>query len=534
MNMALQAACHLNGEFDDPPLLQLEGLTKAFHSVVANRDVSLSIRPGEIHAVLGENGAGKSTLMKMIYGVLVPDAGTISWDGDSVALTSPAQARKLGIGMVFQHFSLFESLTVAENIALTVPGSRAGLSARIREIGARFSLPVNPDSLVHSLSVGERQRVEIIRCLLQEPRLIIMDEPTSVLPPAGIPALFDTIRELAAQGCAVLFISHKLEEIRSLCHSATVMRAGEVVATVDPRRASASELAHLMIGREIPQPKRSAPKPGREAVLEVAGLSQPSDDPFGVGLHDLDLRLYPGEIVGIAGISGNGQKELAAILSGETVLDRRRRDRVRLSGSGCGDMDARLRRNLGLAFVPEDRNGRGSVPEMTLADNALLTGHGQGMVRRGLIRRDRVRGFAESCIREMGVRCTGADAEARSLSGGNLQKFIMGREIRLKPKVLVAAQPTWGVDVGAAAMIRQQLIDLRDSGVGILVISEELEELFEVSDRIHVLFRGRLSPALDRADSTISTIGDYMTGGFLSRDGIESGQAGSGETGATA
>lgn len=237
-----------------------------------------------------------------------------------------------------------------------------------------------------------------------------------------------------------------------------------------------------MIGREIPQPKRSAPTPGRDAVLELAGLSQPSDDPFGVGLHDLDLRLFPGEIVGIAGISGNGQKELAAILSGETVLDRRRRDQVRLSGSGCGDMDARLRRRQGLAFVPEDRNGRGSVPEMTLADNALLTGHGQGMVRRGLIERGRVRAFAESCIRDMGVRCTGPEAEARSLSGGNLQKFIMGREIRLKPRVLVAAQPTWGVDVGAAALIRQQLIDLRDSGVGILVISEELDELFEISD----------------------------------------------------
>ncbi|RJL13094.1 ABC transporter ATP-binding protein [Paracoccus siganidrum] len=519
--MAVTAACHLRSADAGPPLLELGGVTKAFQTVVANRDVSLAIRPGEIHAVLGENGAGKSTLMKMIYGVFPPDAGEMRWNGETVVLTSPAQARKLGIGMVFQHFSLFESLTVAENISLTVPGGVARLTTRIREIGQRFSLPVNPVALVHSLSVGERQRVEIIRCLLQEPRLIIMDEPTSVLPPSGIPALFDTIRELAAQGCAVLFISHKLEEIRSLCHGATVMRAGEVVATVDPRRASASELAHLMIGREIPHPKRSAPTPGRDPVLELRGLSQPSDDPFGTGLHDVDLRLYPGEIVGIAGISGNGQKELAALLSGEAVLDRGRRDLVRILGSGCGDMDASRRRDLGLAFVPEDRNGRGSVPEMTLAENALLTGHAQGMVRRGLIERSRMRAFAETCIREMGVRCTGADAEARSLSGGNLQKFIMGREIRLKPKVLVAAQPTWGVDVGAAALIRQQLIDLRDAGVGILVISEELDELFEVSDRIHVLFRGRLSPALGRAEATVSTIGDYMTGGFLSPDATE-------------
>lgn len=523
MGMAVQAACHPEPEETAPPLLELGGVTKAFQAVVANRDVSLSIRPGEIHAVLGENGAGKSTLMKMIYGVFPPDAGEIRWNGESTVLTSPAQARKLGIGMVFQHFSLFESLSVAENISLTVPGGVASLGRRIREIGQRFSLPVNPDALVHSLSVGERQRVEIIRCLLQEPRLIIMDEPTSVLPPGGIPALFDTIRELAAQGCAVLFISHKLEEIRSLCHSATVMRAGEVVATVDPRGASASELAHLMIGREIPHPKRTPPRPGDQPVLELAGLSQPSDDPFGVGLHDLNLRIHPGEIVGIAGISGNGQQELAALLSGEATLARGRRDMVRIAGRGCGDMDASRRRGLGLAFVPEDRNARGSVPEMTLAENALLTGHGQGMVRRGLIERSRMREFAESCIREMGVRCTGPHAEARSLSGGNLQKFIMGREIRLRPRVLVAAQPTWGVDVGAAALIRQRLIDLRDAGVGILVISEELDELFEVSDRIHVLFRGRLSPGLDRAEARVPVIGDYMTGGFLAQEEMRPG-----------
>ncbi len=502
----------------DPPLLELAGVTKAFQSVVANRDVSLSIRPGEIHAVLGENGAGKSTLMKMIYGVLTPDEGDMRWMGQPVALHSPAHARKLGIGMVFQHFSLFESLTVAENISLTVPESLARLRARIAEIGARFSLPVNPDALVHALSVGERQRVEIIRCLLQEPRLIIMDEPTSVLPPSGIPALFATIRELAAQGCAVLFISHKLEEIRSLCHSATVMRAGEVVATVDPARASASELARLMIGREIPHPRRSAPHPGREPVLEVDGLTQPSDEAFGVTLEALRLKLYPGEILGIAGISGNGQKELAALLSGETTLDRHRRGLIRVAGTPCGDRDASQRRMLGLAFVPEDRNGRGSIPEMTLAENALLTAHAQGgMVRRGLIERGRMRAFAERCIAEMGVRCTGPGAEARSLSGGNLQKFIMGREIRLQPGVLIAAQPTWGVDVGAAAMIRQQLIDLRDTGVGILVISDELDELYEVSDRIHVLFRGHLSPPLGRAEADVATIGDYMTGGFLGR-----------------
>lgn len=516
MGMAAVAALQPEPVDTGPPLLQLAGLTKTFRTVTANSEVSLSIRKGEIHAILGENGAGKSTLMKMIYGVFPPDSGEVRWNGEKVDLSSPAQARKMGIGMVFQHFSLFESLTVAENISLTVPGGVAKLAGRIREVGERFSLPVNPDALVHELSVGERQRIEIIRCLLQEPQLLIMDEPTSVLPPSGIPGLFATIRELAAQGCAVLFISHKLEEIRSLCHSATVMRAGKVVAAVDPRRASASELAHLMIGREISHPKRSPAKPGRDALLELKGLTLPSDDPFGVNLQDVNLQVRPGEIVGIAGISGNGQRELASLLSGEVLLARDRRDRIYIRGSACGDIDANGRRNLGMAFVPEDRNERGSVPEMTLAENALLTGHPHGMVRRGLIERSRMRAFADACITEMDVRCTGADAEARSLSGGNLQKFIMAREIRLGPDVLVAAQPTWGVDVGAAALIRQKLIDLRDSGVGILVLSEELDELFEISDRLHVLFRGHLSPSLERADATISIVGDYMTGGFLS------------------
>ena len=500
------------------PLLELIGVTKTFSSVTANKDVSLSILPGEIHAILGENGAGKSTLMKMIYGVMAPDAGEIRWNGTPVRLRNPAHARSLGIGMVFQHFSLFESLSVAENISLTVNQSAAKLGPQIARIADQFGLPINPDALVHSLSVGQRQRVEIIRCLLQEPKLIIMDEPTSVLPPSGIPVLFETIRKLAARGCAVLFISHKLEEIRALCHSATVVRAGRVVASIDPTRETAAELAKLMIGRDIPHPKRTAPKPSEFSALEVRKLSCESDEPFGVKLQDIEIALRPGEIIGVAGISGNGQKELAAILSGETPLAHRDRDLIRIGDVACGDSGADRRRNMGLAFVPEERNGRGSVPEMTLAQNALLTAHSHGMVQRGLIAHQRARDFAQRCIVEMDVRCTGANAEARSLSGGNLQKFIIGREIRLKPKVLIASQPTWGVDVGAAASIRQQLIDLREAGVAILVISDELEELFEISDRIHVLFRGRLSAPLERNRADISTIGHFMTGGFLTAD----------------
>ena len=508
------------------PLLEMVGVSKSFPGVIANDDVSLRVMPGEIHAILGENGAGKSTLMKLIYGVIAPDRGELRWKGERVEIANPAHARSLGIGMVFQHFSLLESLTVAENISLATPHRARALEGRISEIGERFGLPVDPRALVHSLSVGQRQRAEIIRCLLQEPRLIIMDEPTSVLPPTGIPALFETIRTLASQGCAVLFISHKLEEIRALCHKATVMRAGKVVATVDPTLETSEALARAMIGREVPTAPRTPPRPAAIPALRVERLDYRPEDPFGTALQGIELAVHPGEIVGIAGVSGNGQRELSAALSGEARLPSRERDRVIIDNTPCGDFGPGARRRLGLAFVPEERNGRGAVPEMSLVKNSLLTAHHLGMVRRGVIAFGQARAFAERCITEMDVRCNGASAEAHSLSGGNLQKFIVGREIRLNPRVLVVSQPTWGVDVGAAASIRRQLIELRDGGAAILVISDELDELFETADRIHVLFRGRLSPSLARQEADTAVIGSYMTGDFLRHADAPRGDAG--------
>ena len=500
------------------PLLELVGVTKAFPAVLANDAVSLAIAPGEICAILGENGAGKSTLVKTIYGVLTPDAGEIRWRGEPIVIRNPAHARTLGIGMVFQHFSLFETLTVAENISLATTEKPAKLVPAIIELGERFGLPVDPQALVHSLSVGERQRVEIIRCLLQDPQLIIMDEPTSVLPPSGIPPLFETIRKLTSQGRAVLFISHKLEEIRSLCHKAIVMRAGKVVATVDPAQETNESLAHLMIGRDIPHPKHVAAKPGQIAAMEVRDLTYAPLDPFGTTLRQISLALHPGEIVGIAGVSGNGQKELAAIMSGETLLPSSQRHDVVIHGEACGNADSGKRRAQGLAFVPEERIGRGAVPEMNLKKNALLTAHSLGLLKHGFIKRQAARAFAERCIAQMDVRCGGWGAEARSLSGGNLQKYIIGREIQLKPRVLIASQPTWGVDVGAAAAIRQHLVDLRDNGVAIMIISEELDELMEIADRLHVIFRGHLSPSIERSQADSALIGDFMTGGFLAQN----------------
>jgi general nucleoside transport system ATP-binding protein len=499
--------------FLETPRLGLGGITKIYPSVVANQGISLRVLPGEIHAVLGENGAGKSTLMKIIYGVVKPDAGTIHWEGNEVVIANPARARRLGIGMVFQHFSLFETLTVAENIALALEPGRvdADLPARIRDVSVKYGLPLDPHRHVHTMSVGERQRVEIVRCLLQDPRLLIMDEPTSVLTPQAVEKLFETLRRLAAEGCSILYISHKLDEIRALCHKATVLRSGQVTGECDPRNESSSSLARMMIGGDLPHPRHREAHAG-DAALVVSELSLPADDPFGTSLANISFRVRAGEIVGIAGVSGNGQKELMAALSGEQTLDDA--TTVTILGTAAGRLDAAQRRALGFAFVPEERLGRGAVPEMSLADNTLLTAHRERLVSHGFIRTEAIRTYATDTIKAFGVKAGGPDAVARSLSGGNLQKFIVGREIRQNPKVMIAAQPTWGVDVGAAAQIRQALLDLRDDGVAILVVSEELDELFEICDSLAVIAQGRLSEIKPVRETNAEEIGLLMSGSF--------------------
>ncbi len=496
-----------------PSLLRMQGISKVYPTVVANDQVDLAVREGEIHAVLGENGAGKSTLMKMIYGVTHPSAGTIFWKGEPVAVQSPAYARSLGIGMVFQHFCLFETLTVCENVALALADRTPlpELAQRIIEVSQRYGLPVDPERHVHSLSVGERQRVEIIRCLLQRPQLLIMDEPTSVLTPQAVRVLFETLRRLADEGCAILYISHKLDEIQELCHSATVLRGGRVVGHCQPAQETAQSLARLMIGRDLPACKHEEPAQDGEVRLRLAGLTREAPSAFGVDLKDIHLEVKSGEIVGIAGVSGNGQQELLGLISGEIPFSVRYP--IQIMGREAGRMSPGARRRLGLCFVPEERLGRGAVPGMSLADNALLTGaYTQPFVRRGFVAAAKARSFAQSCIERFDVRCSGAGAPARSLSGGNLQKFIVGREILQTPRLLVLAQPTWGVDVGAAAFIRQTVIDLRNSGCAVLVVSEELDELFEICDRIAVIAKGRLSPVRKASELDMEDVGLWMSG----------------------
>ncbi len=498
----------------DTPLLRLRGVTKAYPAVLANDAVDLDVMPGEIHAVLGENGAGKSTLMKIIYGSVRPDAGIVEWRGEQVDVQSPLKARDLGIGMVFQHFSLFETLTAAENISLAVPGSIADLSARIRAASAQFGLDVEPDSRVQAMTVGERQRIEILRCILQEPKLIIMDEPTSVLPPQGIAKLFNTLRRLASEGIGIIFISHKLDEIKSLCDTATVMRGGRVVGVVDAKVEDARSLTRLMIGREIAAPDHGDRRGDGHAVLEVAGLNYAPLDPFAPKLKDVSLTLRSGQITGIAGVSGNGQDALTRALAGEIVQAAQDAGTIVLDGAALGADTPDQRRKNGLHFVPEERMGRGAVPIHTLSENTGLTTHHAGLVNWGMLKLGKRRAMARETIDAMDVRCGGPDATAQSLSGGNLQKFIVGRELALRPKVLIASQPTWGVDVGAAAAIRQKLIDLRDEGAAILIVSEEIEEIFEICDTVQVMFRGRLSPPVQVKETSIDDVGLAMAGDF--------------------
>ena len=500
--------------------LELSDITKTYPSVIANDRVSMTVKRGEIHAVLGENGAGKSTLMKMIYGVTKPDSGEIKWQGESIQVENPAHARRLGIGMVFQHFSLFETLTVVQNVALSLPNNRnlEALAVKINEVSGRYGLPVDPQRLVHALSVGERQRVEIIRCLLQNPKLLIMDEPTSVLTPQAVRKLFGTLRQLADEGCSILYISHKLDEIQELCHVATVLRDGKVTGSCIPSQETPKSMASLMIGKELPVCQHDGPNELGAVRLKLNNLSQTSDDPFGANLQNINLEIVAGEIFGIAGVSGNGQQELFYALSGELPLATDAL--IEVCGQAVGSQSPGVRRLAGMGFVPEERLGRGAVPQMSLSDNALLTAHScqfsddktGSMLKNGMIQFTKVTQFANDCIDKFNVKCGGPKSAANSLSGGNLQKFIMGREILQTPKLLVVAQPTWGVDVGAAAFIRQQLIDLRNAGAAILVISEELEELFEISDRIAVIADGRLSPAKKLADTNIDEIGIWMSG----------------------
>jgi simple sugar transport system ATP-binding protein len=500
------------------PLLTVGQLTKLFGTFAACNGIDLEIKPGEIHALLGENGAGKSTLVKMLFGVLAPTSGEIVWQGQPVRIASPSAARRLGIGMVFQHFSLFEALTVAENIALSMaPGiSLNRIAEEASALSHSYGLPLDPKAHVADLSVGERQRIEIVRALLQNPKLIILDEPTSVLTPQEADRLFETLYKLKAEGRSVLYISHRLEEVQRICDRATVLRHGKVTGACDPRRETPSSLARMMVGSDVAHVSAEGTSTKGAVKLEARHLSAPARTPFAVALKNICLKVHAGEVLAIAGVAGNGQGELFDALSGEYPVATD--DIVRIADKPVGTRGINARRLMGAGFVPEERHGHAAVSALSLSDNLILARSqsdrraflGGGVL--GLIRQDAVRSATRRIAQAMDVRKSGDNPPAGSLSGGNLQKFIVGRELDRQPTVLVVNQPTWGVDAGAASRIRQALVDLAKSGSAVLVISQDLDEIFEVATEIAVISEGRLSDIYPAAELSREKIGLLMGG----------------------
>ncbi|MGY5776989.1 ABC transporter ATP-binding protein [Rhizobium sp. LEGMi135b] len=499
-------------------LLSVRKLTKLFGSFTACNEIDLEIQPGEIHALLGENGAGKSTLVKMLFGVLEPSHGQIVWQGQPVSIDAPGTARKLGIGMVFQHFCLFEALTVAENIALSLDSNipLAKIAEEAAKLSRSYGLPLDPNAHVADLSVGERQRIEILRALLQNPRLIILDEPTSVLTPQEADRLFETLFQLRDEGRSVLYISHRLEEVQRICSRATVLRHGKVTGACDPRQETTGSLARMMVGSDVASVQHDGVDKKGDVLLEVAGLSAPARTPFAMSLKNLSLRVRAGEVLAIAGVAGNGQGELFDVISGEHAVASD--DLVQLRGKGVGTKGINARRLLGAGFVPEERQGHAAVSALKLSDNlvlarnqsdrkAFLSGRFLNIIRHGAVRQ-----ATKRICEAMDVRKSGEDPAAGALSGGNLQKFIVGRELDRQPSVLVVNQPTWGVDAGAASRIRQAMVDLARDGSAVVVISQDLDEIFEVATDIAVISEGRLSPSYPAGELTREKIGLLMGG----------------------
>ena len=499
-----------------PPRLVLKNITKEYPGCLANDSINMTLEKGEIHALLGENGAGKSTLVKTIYGVVSPNNGEIIWEGHPVKISNPANARDLGIGMVFQHFSLFETLSVSQNIELCLSKEQLtaipDLALRISQLSEQYGLNVDPSQYVHSLSIGERQRVEIIRCLVQSVKLLILDEPTSVLTPQEVAGLFKVLNQLSEEGCSILFISHKLHEVTEICQNATILRAGKVVDTCNPNQETPATLAKMMVGDLADQDAGYTKRTGHQVCLKVQNLNLSSAQPFGTQLKNINFDLISGEILGIAGVAGNGQEELMSAISGEDA--RAKPQMISLNNIPIGNLGAGKRRKLGMAYVPEERLGRGAVPDMSLSENTLLT-HSKGFIKNGIVDWKHLKSYASQLIDDYKVKCHGEFSEAQSLSGGNLQKFIMGREIGQQPIVLICAHPTWGVDVGAALAIHQALLKLRDEGAAILLVSEDIDELFLLADRMAAVCDGYLSPLVRCEETNIDQIGQWMAGTFI-------------------
>ncbi len=508
------------GDGDDRrgvPVLEVRGLTKTFPGVIANEDVSLTLNPGEIHCLLGENGAGKSTLVNTMFGLYQPDAGEILLRGEPVQMTGSRDAIARGIGMVHQHFQLIPVFTVAENVMLGDEVTRGGglldttlVSERIDELASAYGLAVDPSAMVGDLSVGEQQRVELIKALFREADILILDEPTAVLTPGEVDEFFAVVQTLVDQGKSIIFITHKLREVLAVADRVTVLRGGKVVGSADPKESTEQSLANLMVGRDVVFEVEKTPAQPQGAVLQVRELSV--DDDRGIQMVDhVSLDVRAGEIFGIAGVQGNGQRELVEAITG---MRPQSGGHVTVDGTDATDMTPRQVTELGVGHVPEDRTKHGLVGPFSIADNLVLNRYHRAPFSRRRLRNDAaIFAEAERLVEEFDIRTPGVDVPIDNLSGGNKQKVIVARELSHAVKVLIAAQPTRGLDVGSIEFIHRQIIDLRDQGAGVLLVSAELDEILSLSDRIGVLYRGRLVGVYDRDDVTRERLGFLMATG---------------------
>ena len=497
----------------DNIILKIDNVSKSFPRVKANKNVTFNIKRNTVHALLGENGAGKSTFVKILYGLLKPDEGKMYFNDNVLNVQSHSEARQKKIGMVFQHFSLFDSLTVRENLILGIDTdmSFSSLQKKVNEISDKYELPLDLEAPINTLSAGQKQRVEIVRILLQDPELLIMDEPTSVLTPQEVDNLFKTLNTLLKEGRTILYITHKLEEVINLCDEVTILRDGSVIESSKLENETAESLATKMLGKKLSEIKTDYAHIKDKTNLKADSLSIKFNDPFYTDLKQISFDVKEGEIFGIAGVAGNGQSELMNLLTGEGI------DGV--SGSliynsiDIKNFNPKKRRDMSIAFVPENRLGHSAVPELTLSENILISQFpNNNFITNGMINYRNINAQAKKVIDEFNVVTPGIDAKASSLSGGNLQKFVIGREILTNPKLLIISHPTWGIDAGAEHSIRKSLIELAKNGTSIIVISQDLDELFEISHRISVIFNGKLSKSYETRNISVSEIGLLMGG----------------------
>ena len=497
----------------DNLILKIDNISKSFPRVKANKNVTFNITRNTVHALLGENGAGKSTFVKILYGLLKPDEGRILFNGNVLNVQSPSEARQKKIGMVFQHFSLFDSLTVRENLILGIDTnmSFSNLQKKVNEISDKYQLPLDLDAPINTLSAGQKQRVEIVRILLQDPELLIMDEPTSVLTPQEVESLFKTLNTLVKEGRTILYITHKLEEVINLCDEVTILRDGSVIESSKLENETAESLATKMLGKKLSEIKTDYSHISNQINLKAENLSLNFNDPFFTDLKNISFSVKEGEIFGIAGVAGNGQSELMSLLTGEGI--RGVTGSLIYNSVDIKNFNPKKRRDMSIAFVPENRLGHSAVPELTLSENILISQFpNNNFTNNGIINHSNIDTQAKKVIDQFNVVTPGIDAKASSLSGGNLQKFVIGREILTKPKLLIISHPTWGIDAGAEHAIRKSLIELAKNGTSIIVISQDLDELFEISHSISVIFNGQLSKSYETKNISVSEIGLLMGG----------------------